>query len=173
MASRWPARCANNGSGRSGAAGSVLTPVGHLPTGDVATRANRASSSLLPGLSGRSRFTSATIVAAAPSAISAASSAGHSCAASGSGDAARRAMSQSLSPNSSIRRSPLDSRVSSDQALHAARPLGNFGDREWGISVIRSSDDALITECLWRGAMRWVVPKSSRHSGRQRSQPVR
>jgi len=81
---------------------------------------------------------SATAVAAAQLAINVASSAGPSCAASGLGDAARPATSPSRSPSSLIRRSSLDSCVSSDQALHAARPLGNFGDREWGISVIRS-----------------------------------
>jgi hypothetical protein len=138
MASRWSARCANNGSGPSVAAGSARTRAGRLLTGDAATRAERASLSLWPVPGGRSPSMSATAVAAAQLAINVASSAGPSCAASGLGDAARPATSPSRSPSSLIRRSPLDSCVSSDQALHAARPLGNFGDREWGISVIRS-----------------------------------
>lgn len=139
MASRWSARCANNGSGPSVAAGSARTRAGRLLTGDAATRAERASLSLWPVPGGRSPSMSATAVAAAQLAINVASSAGPSCAASGLGDAARPATSPSRSPSSLIRRSSLDSCVSSDQALHAARPLGNFGDREWGISVIRST----------------------------------
>jgi hypothetical protein len=162
MASRWHVPCAIAGSSRAGDAGSALTPVVHLPTGDVATPAARASSSLRAGRSGRSRSTNATTVGAVPSANSAASSAVPSCAASGSGDAVRRATNRSPSPSSSVRRSPLDSYVSSDQALHTARPLGHFGDREWGTSVIGSNPTHAA-----RSLIRWRRRKGgSRRTGR-------
>jgi hypothetical protein len=166
MASRWSARCANNGSGPSVAAGSARTRAGRLLTGDAATRAERASLSLWPVPGGRSPSMSATAVAAAQLAINVASSAGPSCAASGLGDAARPATSPSRSPSSLIRRSSLDSCVSSDQALHAARPLGNFGDREWGISVIRSTD--CTVEHTGSDFGRRTPPRPGRRSGRGR-----
>jgi len=99
--------------------------------------AERASLSLWPVPGGRSPSMSATAVAAARwhQRLRAVRTFMRRV---GLGDAARPATSPSRSPSSLIRRSSLDSCVSSDQALHAARPLGNFGDREWGISVIRS-----------------------------------
>jgi hypothetical protein len=139
MASRWHAPSASRALARSGADASARTPVRHVPTGFGAMPTNRASSSLAPGRESRSRSTNATAVASEPSVFSDARRAGPSCGGWESGDAVQTATGQLQSRSSSVRRSPLDSFVSSDQALHAARRLGNFGDRQWGSSVIGSS----------------------------------
>ena len=138
MASRWHVPSASRASPRSGDAASARTPAGHVPTDFVATPTSRASSSLAPARESPSRSTNATAVASGPSACSDASRAGPSCGEWESEGAVQTVTSQLPSRSSSVRSSPLGSFVSSDQALHAARHLGNFGDRQWGISVIGS-----------------------------------
>ena len=126
---------------------SAPTPARRPPTGDDETPATGAQPFPRPSHDGQSPSTNATAAATGPSASSTAQPATRGCAASGSAGHVPNATSPSPSTNCSVRRSPLDSRVSSHQA-HSI-PLTNCG-----ISVI---DTAGFQKSA---APRWSPPLS-------------
>jgi len=139
MASRCPAPSASARSHRLAARGSAATDVGLRPTAGGAPPAGRPSPCRRPSHGARSRCTSVTAAAIGPSASRDVTPARPSCAASASGANVPPALRQLPSGSFSERRSRLDTSVSSQQAHRPAHELRDFGDRQCGISVIRSN----------------------------------